>query len=88
MEATKSSPEIHFDYAQNILEIRGKSYPENTAELYGPVLAWMKEYLKQLEDFIGSIIEDKSAPTSGLDGLRTLDFVDTCYNSLSKKDLS
>ncbi len=38
-------------------------------------------YLRQLECFVQAIAEDKSPPTSGLDGLRTLNLVEACYNS-------
>ncbi len=50
IEATKSSPEIHLDREQHLLELRGESYPENTAEFYGPVFAWVEEYLEHAED--------------------------------------
>jgi hypothetical protein len=47
--ATKSSPEIHFDCEQRILEIKGESYPENTAAFYAPVLSWIEVYLDSLK---------------------------------------
>jgi hypothetical protein len=50
IEATKYTPEILFDYENNRLSIRGKSYPENTAEFYAPVFDWLEAYLGQLED--------------------------------------
>lgn len=40
-------------------------------------------YLKQLEAFVESIMEDKAPPVSGADGKRTLTLVETCYSSLS-----
>lgn len=49
IKATKSSPEISFDYENNTLEITGKSYPANIEEFYTPVFSWLKEYLSQLE---------------------------------------
>ncbi len=45
IEPTKFVPEISFDPNSNLLEIRGNSYPENTAEFYGPVFAWLEKYL-------------------------------------------
>lgn len=48
--ATKYTPEIFFDCESNILEIRGKSYPENTAEFYTPVFAWLESYIDELGD--------------------------------------
>lgn len=50
IEATKSSPFIHFDGAQNVLVIKGESYPENAAKTYAPMFAWLEEYLKGLGD--------------------------------------
>ena len=52
IEATKSSPFIHFDGAQNVLVIKGESYPENAAKTYAPVFVWLEEYLKGLGDEI------------------------------------
>lgn len=48
--ATKYTPEISFDAGAHRLEIRGETYPENTAEFYSPVFAWLDEYLGQLGD--------------------------------------
>jgi len=45
IEATKYTPEIYFDCEKNILEIRGKSYPENTSVFYSPVFKWLETYL-------------------------------------------
>jgi hypothetical protein len=50
IEATEATPEIFFDYEKNILEIKGVSYPENTAAFYGPVFFWLEEYFSQLEN--------------------------------------
>lgn len=46
IEATKSSPSIVFDAQSGMLEIRGKSYPENAAKFYAPVLEWVNSYLQ------------------------------------------
>ncbi len=43
--ATKSTPLIHFDAESGVLEIRGKSYPENASKFYGPILDWLKAFL-------------------------------------------
>ena len=43
-ESTKSTPYINFDPTTHQLEIKGESYPENTAEYYQPVLQWLKDY--------------------------------------------
>ncbi|MBF0289892.1 MAG: DUF1987 domain-containing protein [SAR324 cluster bacterium] len=48
--ATKYTPAIAFDNKQHVLEILGKSYPENTVAFYEPVFTWLEEYLEQVED--------------------------------------
>lgn len=50
IEATKYTPEITFNADTNILEIKGETYPENTAEFYAPVFEWLEIYLNQLQD--------------------------------------
>jgi len=45
IEKTNYTPEIDFDCENGILNIVGKSYPENTFELYAPIHLWLKEYL-------------------------------------------
>ena len=49
IEATKSSPYIHFDAVKNILEIRGESYPEYAAKFYAPVFQWLETYLDSMD---------------------------------------
>ncbi len=50
IEATRYTPQISFLADQNTLEIKGETYPENTAEFYSPVFIWLEEYLGQLAD--------------------------------------
>jgi hypothetical protein len=45
IEKTAATPEIRFDYSSGILELRGESYPENTAEFYAPVFEWLRKFL-------------------------------------------
>jgi len=47
---TLNSPEISFDCEKHILEIKGKSFPENTAKFYGPVFSWIEEYLEFIQN--------------------------------------
>ena len=46
LDATKYTPLIVLDPESGIMEIRGKSYPENTFEFYTPVMEWLQEYFK------------------------------------------
>ncbi len=50
IEATKYTPKILFDAENHQLEIKGETYPENTAEFYAPVFKWLEEYLAELQD--------------------------------------
>ena len=44
-EQTKSTPWIYFDPQNNHLQIKGESYPENSANFYAPMLEWLEAYL-------------------------------------------
>ncbi len=44
IEATVDTPCIILDSKNHHFEVSGKSYPEDTKEFYGPVLAWMDLY--------------------------------------------
>ena len=47
IEATLSTPMIRFDPESSLLQLAGESYPENSFEFYGPVLALLKEALAE-----------------------------------------
>jgi hypothetical protein len=49
IEKTKSTPEIQFDLESYKLRIEGQSYPENAFKFYEPVLAWLDNHLRQIE---------------------------------------
>mgnify|MGYP000550661508 FL=1 len=49
-EQSKSTPWIHFDPQNNHLQIKGESYPENSANFYAPMMEWLEEYLNNLDD--------------------------------------
>jgi hypothetical protein len=46
LEATNSTPEIQANYSNNTIEIRGKSYPENTFEFYQPLMDWVEAFFE------------------------------------------
>ena len=50
IEATEYTPKIFFDCENNILEIKGTSYPENASAFYAPVFSWLEEYFSQLNN--------------------------------------
>ncbi|MDH0092810.1 biofilm regulation phosphoprotein SiaC [Achromobacter mucicolens] len=43
---TQSTPAIAADVAAGLLAMRGDSYPENSFELFGPVIEWVETYLQ------------------------------------------
>jgi hypothetical protein len=45
-EATMKTPSIEFDSMQGLLEIKGRSNPENTLDFYRPLVAWVDEYVQ------------------------------------------
>ncbi|MBY0577990.1 MAG: DUF1987 domain-containing protein [Burkholderiales bacterium] len=46
---TEATPSVMFNASSGILEIRGESYPENTAEFYAPLLQWIRDFLDRDE---------------------------------------
>lgn len=46
-EATGRSPSVHFDFDSAKLSLRGKSYPEDAAAFYVPLLGELRDWLAQ-----------------------------------------
>ena len=46
IEGSPKTPSIKFDIEKGILEIRGRSIPENSIEFYKPLVDWLDEYSK------------------------------------------
>jgi len=49
IEKTNYTPQIDFNAQIGVLQIDGKSYPENTFEFYKQVKEWLKEYISSFE---------------------------------------
>jgi hypothetical protein len=45
IEGTQATPAIFCDSAAGTVEMRGDSYPENSFELFSPVIDWIEAYL-------------------------------------------
>lgn len=43
---TQKTPTVNFDSANGILEIKGRSIPENSIEFYKPLVDWLDDYAK------------------------------------------
>ncbi len=46
IESTEDSPQIVLDRESNILEISGRSLPEDVNTFYEPMMSWIEEYAK------------------------------------------
>ncbi len=49
IEATATSPEIDFRFDQNLLSMKGESYPENAAAFYAPIVEQLRSFLGNQE---------------------------------------
>ena len=47
INGTQSTPSVTSDWAQGVLEIKGDSYPENSYEIFSPILKWVDDFLAQ-----------------------------------------
>jgi SiaC family regulatory phosphoprotein len=47
IEGTPKTPTVSFDAAKGLVEIKGRSIPENSIEFYKPLVDWLEEYLNQ-----------------------------------------
>jgi SiaC family regulatory phosphoprotein len=45
IDGTQSTPAIHADPVSGIVDMRGDSYPENSYELFSPVIDWLEAYV-------------------------------------------
>lgn len=45
IDSTQSTPSISADADTGVIEMRGDSYPENSYELFSPVMQWIDTYL-------------------------------------------
>ena len=46
-EGTGKLPEITFDYEKGLIEIKGRSIPEDSDALYKPLIEWLAEYVSK-----------------------------------------
>ena len=46
IEGSPKTPTIVLDPIQGLLEIKGRSNPENSVDFYRPVMEWIEEYVK------------------------------------------
>jgi hypothetical protein len=46
MEGTPKTPTVRFDAEHGLIEIKGRSIPENSVEFYKPLVDWLEDYSK------------------------------------------
>ena len=46
-EQTEDKPAVNFNLNSGVLEIEGKSLPENASDFYNPIIEWVSNYVKQ-----------------------------------------
>jgi hypothetical protein len=44
IEGTPKTPSIRFESEQGLIEIKGRSIPENSIEFYKPLVDWLEKY--------------------------------------------
>lgn len=44
IEGTPKTPTVKFDAETGVIEIKGRSIPENSVEFYKPLVDWLEEY--------------------------------------------
>ena len=44
--STQKSPLIHMDAEKGLIEIKGRSTPEDTDRVFRPIIVWVDEYIK------------------------------------------
>ena len=50
IEGTPKTPTIRFDAGKGIIEIKGRSIPENSIEFYRVLVNWLEEYAKDAKE--------------------------------------
>ena len=46
IEGTPKTPSVKFDPEKGVIEIKGRSIPENSIEFYKPLVDWLEYYAK------------------------------------------
>jgi hypothetical protein len=46
IEGTNKTPNVYLDPKSGVIEIKGRSIPENSIEFYRPIVEWLDEYAK------------------------------------------
>ena len=44
LDGTAKTPTVNFDASTGLLDLRGRSIPENSIEFYKPLIDWVDQY--------------------------------------------
>ena len=50
IEGTAKTPTVKFDPESGVMEIKGRSIPENSIEFYKPLVDWLDDYANNAKD--------------------------------------
>ncbi|GHT78197.1 hypothetical protein FACS189464_1230 [Bacteroidia bacterium] len=47
IEGTTKTPTVRFDASKGLVELKGRSIPENSVEFYKPLVDWLESYAQE-----------------------------------------
>ncbi len=57
IEGTPKTPSVKFDAEKGVIEIKGRSIPENSIEFYKPLVDWLEKYANEPLDSTRVIVQ-------------------------------
>jgi len=83
-EGTPKTPAVNFNADTGIIELKGRSIPENSIEFYKPLVDWLEEYKENAQPMTKVIIQLEYFNTSSskciLDVFKKLEAVHKAKN--------
>lgn len=49
-EGSLKLPEVNFNYSEGLMELKGRSTPENTFEVFQPIIDWARDYVQKPQE--------------------------------------
>ena len=85
IEGTPKTPTVNFDAGTGIVEIKGRSIPENSIEFYRPLVEWLDSYSNEPQNLTTVNIQLEYFNTSSskciLDVFKKLEAIKKSRNS-------
>ncbi|MFO7869600.1 MAG: DUF1987 domain-containing protein [Bacteroidales bacterium] len=50
VDGSPKTPDVNFDYTNGLIEIKGRSIPENSIEFYKPMIDWLDKYVNDPQE--------------------------------------